>query len=149
MDRPPAQRVEVAVSARTVVVLLAVGAIVALVLLSLGTLLSVFVAAVLALGLDPVVGALVRRGRRRGRAALAVFAGLFASVFALVLVTAGPLWDQIVEFVHALPGYWDDLTNSDAFQSIVSTGAPTTPSAIVLREAGSPRRARMAALRGS
>lgn len=122
MDRPPAQRVEVVVSARTLVVLLAVGAIVALVLLSLGTLLSVFVAAVLALGLDPVVGALVRRGWGRGRAALAVFAGLFASVVAIVLITAGPLWDQIVEFVHALPGYWDDLTNSDAFQNIVSTG---------------------------
>jgi hypothetical protein len=52
MDRPPAQRVEVVVSARTLLVLLAVGGIVALVLLSLGTLLSVFVAAVLALGLD-------------------------------------------------------------------------------------------------
>ena len=122
MDRPPAQRVEVVVSARTLLVLLAVGGIVALVLLSLGTLLSVFVAAVLALGLDPVVAALVRRGWGRGRAALAVFAGLFASVFAIVLITAGPLWDQIVEFVHALPGYWDDLTNSDAFQNIVSTG---------------------------
>jgi predicted PurR-regulated permease PerM len=122
MDRPPPQRVEVVVSARTLLVLLAVGGIVALVLLSLGTLLSVFVAAVLALGLDPVVGALVRRGWGRGRAALAVFAGLFASVFAIVLITAGPLWEQIVEFVHALPGYWDDLTNSDAFQNIVSTG---------------------------
>jgi predicted PurR-regulated permease PerM len=43
-----------------------------------------------------------------------------------VLVTAGPLWDQIVEFVHALPGYWDDLTNSDAFQNIVSTGTDDT-----------------------
>jgi predicted PurR-regulated permease PerM len=62
MDRLPAQRVEVVVSARTLLVLLGVGAIVALVLLSLGTLLSVVVAAVLALGLDPVVGALVRRG---------------------------------------------------------------------------------------
>ena len=122
MDRPRTQRVEVAVPARTLLVLLAVGAIVALVLLSLGTLLSVFVAAVLALGLDPVVAALVRRGWGRGRAALAVFAGLFASVFAIVLVAAGPLWDEIVEFVHALPEYWDDLTNSDAFQSIVSTG---------------------------
>jgi predicted PurR-regulated permease PerM len=122
MDRPAAQRVEVVVTARTLLVLLAVGAIVALVVLSLGTLLSVFVAAVLALGLDPVVGALVRRGWGRGRAALAVFAGLFVAVFVIVLVTAGPLWDQIVEFVHALPGYWDDLTNSDAFQNIVSTG---------------------------
>jgi predicted PurR-regulated permease PerM len=127
MDRPPAQRVEVVVSARTLLVLLAVGAIVALVLLSLGTLLSVFVAAVLALGLDPVVGALVRRGWGRGRAALVVFAGLFASVFAIVLVTAGPLWDQIVEFVNALPEYWDDLTNSAAFQNVVSTaGADDT-----------------------
>jgi predicted PurR-regulated permease PerM len=68
MDRPPPQRVEVVVSARTLLVLLAVGGTVALVLLSLGTLLSVFVAAVLALGLDPVVGALVRRGWGRGRA---------------------------------------------------------------------------------
>jgi predicted PurR-regulated permease PerM len=122
MDRPPTQRVEVAVPARTLVVLLAVGLMVVLVVASLGTLLSVFVAAVLALGLDPVVAALVRRGWRRGRAALAVFAGLFASVFAIVLVTAGPLWDQIKEFVDALPGYWDDLTNSAAFQNIVSTG---------------------------
>jgi predicted PurR-regulated permease PerM len=68
MDRPPPQRVEVVVSARTLLVLLAVGGTVALVLLSLGTLLSVFVAAVLALGLDPVVGALVRGGWGRGRA---------------------------------------------------------------------------------
>jgi predicted PurR-regulated permease PerM len=154
MDRPSAQRVEVMVSARTLLVLLAVGAIVALVLLPLGTLLSVFGAAVLALGLD-------------------------------------------------LPGYWDDLTNSAAFQDIVSTGgvddkvrnalkelAAGLPDAatavigiaggvfgsflslitltflslfllmgailavpfaavikIVLREAGAPRRARMAALR--
>ena len=69
--------------------------------LSLGTLLSIFLAAVLALGLDPVVGALVRRGWKRGRAALVVFAGLFASVFALVVLAVGPVWDQIVEFVHS------------------------------------------------
>jgi predicted PurR-regulated permease PerM len=127
MDRPPPQRVEVVVSARTLFVLVAFGAIVVLVVLSLGTLLSIFVAAVLAVGLDPVVAALVRRGWRRGRAALAVFAGLFASVFAIVLVTAGPLWDQIVEFVDALPGYWDDLTNSAGFKSFVSSaGADDT-----------------------
>ena len=32
-----------------------------------------------------------------------MFAGLFAAVFVIVLVTAGPVWDQIVEFVQALP----------------------------------------------
>ena len=39
-----------------------------------------------------------------------MFAALFAAVFVLVLLTAGPVWDQIVEFVHALPGYWEELT---------------------------------------
>ena len=38
------------------------------------------------------------------RAAIAVFAGLFAPVLVIALVTAGPLRNQIVEFPHALPG---------------------------------------------
>ena len=75
MSKPPAQRVEVVVSGRTLLVLLGVGLLVALAIVSLGTLLSIFLAAVLALGLDPVVGALVRRGWKRGRASLVVFAG--------------------------------------------------------------------------
>ena len=76
---PPAQRVEVLVSGRTLLVLLGFGVLVALAILSLGTLLSIFLAAVLALGLDPVVGALVRRGWKRGRASLLVFAVLFVA----------------------------------------------------------------------
>jgi predicted PurR-regulated permease PerM len=99
----------------------------ALALLSLGTLLSIFVAAVLAFGLDPVVGALVRRGWKRGRAAVAVFAALFAAVFALVLVTAGPLWSEIVDFVHNLPQYWDEITQTEGFKNLTSTaGADDT-----------------------
>jgi predicted PurR-regulated permease PerM len=119
MDRR--QRVEIVVPVRTLLVLLAFGALVVLAVLALDTLLSIFVAAVIALGLDPVVGALVRRGWGRGRAALVVFAGLFVAVFALILVTAGPLWDQIVEFVNELPAFWDELTQTDGFQTIVST----------------------------
>ena len=120
-QEPPPQRVEVFVSARTLLTLLGVGLLVALAILSLGTLLSIFLAAVLALGLDPVVGALVRRGWKRGRAALVVFALLFASVFALVVLAAGPVWEQIVEFVHQLPEYWDQLTKTDGFQTLTST----------------------------
>jgi predicted PurR-regulated permease PerM len=118
----PPPRVEVVVGVRTLLVLLAVAGLVALAVLSLGTLLSILIAAVLALGLDPVVAGLGRRGWRRGRAALAVFAGLFAAVFAIVLVTAGPLWDQIKEFVNELPVYWDEISSSDAFQKVISTG---------------------------
>ena len=106
---------------RTLLVLLGFSVLVVLAVLSLGTLLSILIAALLALGLDPVVGALVRRGWGRGRAALVVFAGLFVAVFAIVLVTAGPLWDQIVEFINMLPEYWDDLTSSDFWQNVVST----------------------------
>lgn len=119
---PPPQRVVVIVPVRTLLLVLAVAAAVALALVSLGTLLSIFVAGVIALGLDPVVGALVRRGWKRGPAACAVFAGLFLAVFLIVVVTVGPLWDQVTAFVDELPAYWDDLTSSDAFQAIVSSG---------------------------
>ena len=118
---PPRQSVEIIIPVRTMLMVLAVAGLVALAIVSLGTLLSIFVAAVLALGLDPVVGALVKRGWKRGRASLAVFAGLFLAVIAIVIVTAGPLWDQIVEFVQMLPVYWDEITSADWFQSFINT----------------------------
>jgi predicted PurR-regulated permease PerM len=123
----PPQRVEIVIGVRTLLTLLAIGALVALALLSLGTLLSIFLAAVIALGLDPVVGALVRRGWRRGRAAVVVFFGVFAAVVALVVITAGPVWNEIVDFVHALPAYWEELQQKDWFQTLTSTaGADDT-----------------------
>jgi predicted PurR-regulated permease PerM len=120
---PPADRkqVEVVVGARTMLVVLSTLAVVALVILSIGTLLSIFVAVVLALGVDPVVSAMVARGWKRGLAAVALFVGIFASVVVLVLVTAGPLWDQILDFADALPGYWDELTHTDGFENLIST----------------------------
>src|SRR4051794_394137 len=121
MREPGVPRVDVNVPVRTLATLTAFGGLVVLAVLSLGTLLSIFVAAVLALGLDPVVGALVRRGWKRGRAALAVFAALFVAVFVIVLVTAGPLWSQIVDFIHQLPTYWDQLTQTKGFQTLTST----------------------------
>jgi predicted PurR-regulated permease PerM len=113
--------VEVTVSIRTLLSLLGFAIIVALGLLSLGTLISIVLAAILAFGLDPVVGSLVGRGWNRGRASLVVFFGLFVAVFVLVLATAGPVWSEIVEFINALPTYWDELTAKPAFQDIIST----------------------------
>src|SRR3954454_15054469 len=121
MREPGVPRVDVNVPVRTLATLTAFGGLVVLAVLSLGTLLSIFVAAVLALGLDPIVGALVRRGWKRGPASVGVFAALFAGVGVIVLVTAGPLWDQITEFVKALPGYWDQITQSDGFKQLTST----------------------------
>src|SRR4051794_36190993 len=136
MDRPP-PRVEIVIGVRTLFVLLAFCFAVALAVVSLGTLLSIFVAAVLALGLDPIVGALVRRGWHRGRAALAVFFGLGAAVVAIVLVTAGPLWDQITEFVKALPGYWDQLTQTEGFKQLTSAAGADDKVANLLKDLAS------------
>jgi predicted PurR-regulated permease PerM len=116
--RPP--RVEIVIGVRTLVTLTVFGALVVLAILSLGTLISILLAAVIALGLDPVVGALVRRGWGRGRAAVAVFAALFLAVLLIVVVTAAPVWREIVDFAHALPGYWDELTNSTWFQDLIT-----------------------------
>jgi predicted PurR-regulated permease PerM len=121
MDGAPPPRVQIVVPVRTLLTLLAFGGLVALAILSLGTLLSIFVAAVLALGLDPVVARMVARGWGRGRAAVAVFGALFAAVVVIVIVTAGPVWDEIQDFVRALPAYWDHITNLPAFKDAASS----------------------------
>jgi predicted PurR-regulated permease PerM len=128
------QRVEIVIGVRTLLTLFVFGFVVVLGILSLGTLLSILLAAVVALGLDPVVGALVRRGWNRGRAALVVFAGVFASVTALVFLTAGPVWDQIVEFVQSLPQYWEELQEKDWFQSITSGAGADDQIAALLKD---------------
>jgi predicted PurR-regulated permease PerM len=67
------------------------------------------------------VSNLVQRGWKRGLASVAVFAALFAAVFVLAIVTAGPVWDQIVEFINELPDLWNQLTQTDGFQQFIST----------------------------
>ena len=116
------RRVEVIIPPRTLLTVAVFGGLVVLTVVSIGTLLSIFVAAVVALGLDPVVSALVQRGWGRGRAALLVFAGLAALVVMIVIAAVGPLWDEVTAFVNEVPEYWEDLTNSEAFQQIVSSG---------------------------
>src|SRR3954451_22198382 len=114
------QRVEIVIPLRTMLSVLAFAGIVALALLSLDTLISVFLSAIIALGLDPVVSALVRRGWKRGRAAFTVFLGVGVATTTLVLLAVGPFWDEVKDFVKELPAYWDNFTNSDAFQTVTS-----------------------------
>src|SRR5215208_465837 len=121
-DRSTPEHVELLVPVRTLLRLGLFGAFLVLVIVALDVLLSIFVAVVLAVGLDPVVGALVRRGWPRGRAALAVFAALFVAVALIVLVTVGPLWDQVKEFVNEIPAYWEEISSSDAFEAFISGG---------------------------
>src|SRR3954451_16319358 len=111
VERPPPQRVAIVIPVSTLALVLGFALVVFLAVVSFGTLLSIFLAAVLAFGLDPPAAALVRRGWGRGRAALVLFAALFVSVVALVILAAGPVWDQIVEFIAKLPQYWQEITD--------------------------------------
>ena len=52
-----------------------------------------------------------------------MFAALFVSVALIVLVTVGPLWDQVKEFLNEVPAYWEEISSSDAFQTFVSSGS--------------------------
>jgi predicted PurR-regulated permease PerM len=132
--RPPAPRVEIVVSVRTLLLLLGLGVLVAIAVLSLETLLSILVAAIVALGLDPIVAGLVRRGWPRGLSALVVFAGLFVGVVLLVILAVGPVWEEVAQFLRALPGYWDELTQKPGFQDIVSTAGVDDTIRNALRE---------------
>jgi predicted PurR-regulated permease PerM len=95
--------IEIVVSVPTVVK--AVGIFFALILAYLvrDALLSIALAAVLVLGLDPPVSALERRGWGRGKAALMLFATI-GLVLAVIVWAVKPLWAAISGFVDDIPG---------------------------------------------
>src|SRR4051812_46733607 len=136
VERPPPQRVAIVVPVSTLAVLLGFALLVFLAVVSFGTLLSIFLAAVLAFGLDPPTSALVARGWGRGRAALVLFAALFVSVVALAIVAADPVWDQIGDFLNNQPQNWQENPQKPGLQSRISTGGADQPIEKAQQEAG-------------
>ena len=123
---PQAPRIEVVFSMRTVVLGLAILLGIVLVVVVKDALLSIALAGVMVLGLDPPVSALERRGWSRGLAALAVLAAITLVVFVIVVWAVKPIWDD-VGAILAVP---------------VAASVK-----IIVREVTEGRRARMAALR--
>jgi predicted PurR-regulated permease PerM len=104
----------VSVRARTVLmvaaVLLGVAAVVWVFLRAERVLVWTLVSLLLAMALNPAVGALQRAGLRRGAAAAVVYllvSAVIAGVGALVIPT---LVQQVADFIDALPGYVRELT---------------------------------------
>jgi predicted PurR-regulated permease PerM len=108
----PPRKVEIVVSVPTVAKALGIFFGVLLVYLAREALLSIALALVFVLGLDPPVAALVRRGWGRGKAALAVMGALVAVVFVIVVWAVGPLWDSVGEFADNLPGWIQEAKTS-------------------------------------
>jgi len=120
-ERSRAARVEIVVSARTLIVIAGFVALAALTIAAHGVLLSIVVAVVLSLGLDPLVGALVARGWPRGRAAVCVFTSLLVAIGLIVTLTVNPLWNEIRAFAVHLPRYWDQLASNPTLRPLLSS----------------------------
>jgi predicted PurR-regulated permease PerM len=137
-------RVEIVLSARSVVIGLAVLLLLVLVVVVQEALLSIALAIVLVLGLDPPVTALERRGWGRGKAALLVFAIISLVLFVIVVWAARPVWADVRDFVQKLPSYIDEAQHNaplsdidkstDAFkklESVAVDAAKHIPSAAI------------------
>lgn len=72
-------------------------------------LLLVVLAFLLAVSLEPLVGWLVARGHRRGRAVLIVCAVLLLIVAGLLAVVVPPVVTEVEALIHAVPGWLQQL----------------------------------------
>jgi predicted PurR-regulated permease PerM len=108
----PAPKAEMVVSTSTVVKALAVFAGLVLVFIAREALLSILLAIVFVLGLDPPVSALERRGLGRGKAALLVLGGIVVGVFIIVVWAVTPVWDGARQFVADPPKYVEEVEAS-------------------------------------
>jgi predicted PurR-regulated permease PerM len=119
-DGPSARgsRVEIVVSGATVLKASLIALAVYMVIVASEVILTIGLSFVFALGLDPLVTRLTRRGIGRGKAALLVFAVLFLVVAIIVIWAATPVWREVRELVDNLPSYIDDLKDEPLFQQL-------------------------------
>ena len=113
-------RTQITVSGATVLkgVLVALGIYLAIV--ASEVLLTIGLAVVFALGLDPLVTKLTARGWGRGKSALLVFAALFAVGSVLVIWVATPIWNEVQGLAANLPEYVQDLQDEPVFDQIAA-----------------------------
>jgi predicted PurR-regulated permease PerM len=73
----------------------------------------VLIAAVLAIGLDPAVRAIERRGRTRGRAVTLIFVGALGIAILFAWLVIPPLVSQVGGLADDIPGYVEELSERD------------------------------------
>jgi predicted PurR-regulated permease PerM len=93
-------------------------AIAQMIVSSLNVIVLVVVAMFLAVGLNPAVEVLQRRGMARRWAISIVFAGVIV-VFALFgLAVVPPVSKQLADFIAAVPGYFNELSNNPTLRQL-------------------------------
>jgi predicted PurR-regulated permease PerM len=73
----------------------------------------VLIAAVLAIGLDPAVRSIERRGSTRGRAVTLIFVGALGVTVLFAWLVIPPLVAQVGELADDIPGYVQELSERD------------------------------------
>jgi predicted PurR-regulated permease PerM len=114
----PPKRVEIVVSGATVFKAAIIALAVYLAIVASEVLLTIGLAFVFALGLDPVVGWFTRRGIGRGTASLLVFGLLFLIAAVIVIWAAVPLWNEVRHLADDLPGYVNELKQEPVFEQL-------------------------------
>ncbi len=114
----PPKRVEIVVSGLTVLKAAIIALGVYLAIVASEVLLTIGLAFVFALGLDPLVGWFTRRGVGRGKASLLVFGLLFLIAAVIVIWAAVPLWNEVRHLTGDLPSYMSDLQDEPLFKEL-------------------------------
>lgn len=114
------RRVEVIVSAATVIKALLLVLLVFLIVVAHEALLGILLALVFALGLDPVVTKLTDRGLSRGLSATLVIFGLILLLGAILIWAITPIWDEVRGLADDLPAYVEDLEDSPGFKELAN-----------------------------
>jgi predicted PurR-regulated permease PerM len=99
--------------ARLTLTVAAVSTVLAALWSVLNIMVLVLMAAVLAIGLDPAVRAMERRGQSRGRAVTLIFLGALAIVILFASLVIPRLVTQVGELADDIPGAVDDIATRD------------------------------------
>jgi predicted PurR-regulated permease PerM len=92
-------------------IVIATAAVLEVIWIARGVIIWVFIAAFLALALNPLVEWLTARGvKRRGAAVAVAFGGMIVAIVAIGALFVPTLVTEVNDFANAVPGYVDDLT---------------------------------------
>ncbi len=83
-----------------------------------GTLVVIAVAALLAIGLDPAVGFLIKRGLRRGLSVLIVMLCLLAFIGGAFYAVIPPIINEVAGFMSSIPNLLNDLQQNATIKNL-------------------------------
>src|SRR6476620_9570128 len=82
------------------------------------TLVLIAIATLLAIGLDPLLSSMTRRGLRRGAGVAVVFLGLLLVIAAAVYAIIPPIVNEVGSFVASVPILINELQTNDTVQNL-------------------------------